>query len=272
MRTESTYEIHYYCVTLSGVSSEMRKEGSFWSGFASGAAASLISGAVGGVCDLKNVPAVWTKTAMIAAGGIGGGVSSSMAGGEFIDGFCNGLICAGLNHALHWVAGDERPYIRRLANYSSKYTHVRQGNALSVIDNEGTCKAASMSSVLRYFGTNKNEISCYALFESMHSVDKTIGMGEYINGCGLNYITCNADGSSFSITNIGDYLEQGCPCVFIVDNGDGGYHSVVLLGLYRSDSSLPMQYYVSDPMNVSPVMVPDNHYSIHEAYVVTGKK
>lgn len=81
----------------------MRKEGSFWSGFASGAAASLISGAVGGVCGLKNVPAVWTKTAMIAAGGLAGGVSSSMAGGEFIDGFCNGLICAGLNHALHTV-------------------------------------------------------------------------------------------------------------------------------------------------------------------------
>ncbi|MBR6441339.1 MAG: hypothetical protein IKS44_04750, partial [Bacteroidales bacterium] len=72
--------------------------------FASGAAASLISGAVGGVCDLKNVPAVWTKTAMIAAGGLGGGVSSLIAGGEFIDGLCNGLICAGLNHALHYVA------------------------------------------------------------------------------------------------------------------------------------------------------------------------
>ena len=91
---------------LAGTASEMRKEGSFWSGFASGAAASLISGAVGGVCDLKNVPAVWTKTAMIAAGGLGGGVSSLIAGGEFIDGLCNGLICAGLNHALHYVASN----------------------------------------------------------------------------------------------------------------------------------------------------------------------
>ncbi|MBR0538841.1 MAG: VCBS repeat-containing protein [Bacteroidales bacterium] len=258
--------------TLAGAASEFRKEGTFWSGFASGAAASLVSSATAGICVKLGASEAWTKAAMIAAGGLSGGVSSSMAGGEFIDGLCNGLICAGLNHALHYAAGDDRPYRRKLANYSSKYTHVRQGNALSVIDNEGTCKAASMSSVLGYFGINKNEISCYALFESMHSVDKNIGMGEYINGCGLNYITCNADGSSFSITNIGDYLEQGYPCVFIVDNGDGGYHSVVLLGLYRSDSSLPMQYYVSDPMNVSPVMVPDKHYTIHEAYVVTGKK
>ncbi|MBR7024076.1 MAG: hypothetical protein IKI09_11520 [Bacteroidales bacterium] len=43
-------------------------------------------------------------TTRIAAGGLSGGVSASMAGGEFIDGLCNGLICAGLNHALHWVA------------------------------------------------------------------------------------------------------------------------------------------------------------------------
>ena len=90
--------------TLAGVSSELRNEGSFWQGFASGAAASLISGAVGGACDLKKVPAVWAKAAMIAAGGIAGGVSSKIAGGEFIDGFCNGLISAGLNHAMHWVA------------------------------------------------------------------------------------------------------------------------------------------------------------------------
>ena len=91
---------------LGGVASEMRNRGSYWKGFASGAAASLISGAVGGVCGPQhlNVPVVWAKTAMIAAGGLGGGVSSLIAGGEFIDGLCNGLICAGLNHALHYVA------------------------------------------------------------------------------------------------------------------------------------------------------------------------
>ena len=92
--------------TLAGTASELRKEGTFWSGFASGAAASLVSGTVAGVFGLPQlqVPEVWAKTAMIAAGGLAGGVSSSIDGGEFIDGLCNGLICAGLNHALHWVA------------------------------------------------------------------------------------------------------------------------------------------------------------------------
>ena len=37
----------------------------------------------------------------IACSGLSGGVTSSMAGGDFWDGVCNGLICAGLNHAMH---------------------------------------------------------------------------------------------------------------------------------------------------------------------------
>ncbi len=106
MRTESTNGIPHYCVSLAGTASELRKEGSLWSGFASGMVVSFVSSAVGGVCGLPQlkVPEAWAKAAMIAAGGLSGGVSASMAGGEFWDGVCNGLICAGLNHALHWVA------------------------------------------------------------------------------------------------------------------------------------------------------------------------
>ena len=40
----------------------------------------------------------------MAAGGLGGGISSKLAGGTFEDGFRNGLISAGLNHGLHSVA------------------------------------------------------------------------------------------------------------------------------------------------------------------------
>ena len=46
----------------------------------------------------------WRITATIAAGGLSGGVTSTMAGGDFWDGLCNGLITAGLNHAMHLVA------------------------------------------------------------------------------------------------------------------------------------------------------------------------
>ena len=46
---------------------------------------------------------------LFAAGGISGGVTASMAGGDFWDGLCNGLICAGLNHAMHLVVEGVSP-------------------------------------------------------------------------------------------------------------------------------------------------------------------
>ncbi len=89
--------------TMGGMAT-MWRGGAFWQGFVSSATASVISGAVGLTCTHFKVPEGWTTAAMIAAGGLSGGVSASMAGGDFWDGVCNGLICAGLNHALHWVA------------------------------------------------------------------------------------------------------------------------------------------------------------------------
>jgi hypothetical protein len=38
---------------------------------------------------------------MIASGGLSGGLSSSIAGGSFADGFRQGIITSGLNHAMH---------------------------------------------------------------------------------------------------------------------------------------------------------------------------
>ena len=38
---------------------------------------------------------------MIASGGVSGGISSMIAGGNFMDGFRQGLITSGLNHVAH---------------------------------------------------------------------------------------------------------------------------------------------------------------------------
>ena len=43
------------------------------------------------------------KASMVAAGGLSGGLSSSIAGGKFIDGVKQGLITSGLNHLAHMV-------------------------------------------------------------------------------------------------------------------------------------------------------------------------
>ena len=97
--------------TLGGVSTWARG-GSFWSGFASGAVASFVSTSTG--IMTAELPKAWQVSCMVAAGGLSGGVTSSMAGGDFWDGVCNGLICAGLNHAMH-LAADVR-VSKHLAN------------------------------------------------------------------------------------------------------------------------------------------------------------
>ena len=100
----------------SGIMSELQG-GTFGSGFAAGAISSLISsgieslGQTGGVgTDAKgNEFALRNnfgdgplfKATMLAAGGLSGGISSSIAGGNFWAGVRQGLITSGLNHAAH---------------------------------------------------------------------------------------------------------------------------------------------------------------------------
>ncbi|NLN34265.1 MAG: hypothetical protein GX159_11820 [Flavobacteriaceae bacterium] len=81
------------------------------SGFASGAVSSLISsgmqisGISGGQLN-KFGQSDWYNAATIAAGGLSGGISSTIAGGSFWAGARQGLITSGLNHVAHKLAPD----------------------------------------------------------------------------------------------------------------------------------------------------------------------
>jgi len=90
--------------------------GSFMSGFAAGAVSSLISSSVEGLGHsggyyIDDDYTQWTsfgarnpnllKAMMISSGGLSGGISSSIAGGNFWSGAREGLITSGLNHAMH---------------------------------------------------------------------------------------------------------------------------------------------------------------------------
>ena len=44
------------------------------------------------------------KATMIATGGLSGGISATIAGGNFWDGFRQGIITSGLNHVAHMIA------------------------------------------------------------------------------------------------------------------------------------------------------------------------
>lgn len=73
--------------------------GDFLSGMASGALGSLAAAGTGAL--LNNANEFWDATGTIASGSIMGGVSSEISGGKFWDGFRNGAISSGLNHAAH---------------------------------------------------------------------------------------------------------------------------------------------------------------------------
>ena len=132
--------------TMNGMSM-MWRGGNFWQGFVSTATATVISSAIGLSCTHFKVPEARAKAAMIAGGAISGGISAKIAGGEFIDGFCNGLICAGLNHALHWVAGDD-PTKQQVRWWLRFQRWIRVPKQIGDMD----CKYAIMEGVAESYG------------------------------------------------------------------------------------------------------------------------
>ncbi len=95
--------------------------GNFVSGFAAGAISSLVgSGAQGlGIKgkDLKNV-------ITIASGGLSGGISSTIAGGNFWSGARQGLITSGLNHVAHNVATLGKSKLKPLSDHKNDLNKV----------------------------------------------------------------------------------------------------------------------------------------------------
>ncbi len=111
--------------------------GKFGSGFLSGMMSSLVSSGIQGIGEsgarlegmsMSNIggmpmampqisnlmvrnPGLF-KAIMLSAGGLAGGLSSTIAGGRFIDGLKQGLITSGLNHMAH-IVSDEFESIAR---------------------------------------------------------------------------------------------------------------------------------------------------------------
>ena len=99
----STITIAFDAHGILGGASTWARGGNFSIGFASGAVASFMTPTADVLT--QNLCEAWQVTCMVAAGTLSGGETASMAGGSFWDGVCNGLICSGLNHALHLAVG-----------------------------------------------------------------------------------------------------------------------------------------------------------------------
>lgn len=73
--------------------------GTFAQGFVSGAASSLVATGMGGLT--QDMGKLGQAIGTVGGGALAGGVGSSLCGGSFWDGFRNGAISSGLNHAIH---------------------------------------------------------------------------------------------------------------------------------------------------------------------------
>lgn len=109
-----------------GFFSEMNG-GKFSSGFYSGAVSSIVSSGIealgtnftastgAGHPVYNSFGSDYMQATMIVAGGLTGGISSSIAGGNFWEGMKQGLITAGLNHVAHLVSAniEERNMLKK---------------------------------------------------------------------------------------------------------------------------------------------------------------
>lgn len=84
--------------TLGGLSTSING-GTFAQGFVSGAASSLVATGMGGLT--QDMGKLGQAIGTVGGGALAGGVGSSLCGGSFWDGFRNGAISSGLNHAIH---------------------------------------------------------------------------------------------------------------------------------------------------------------------------
>lgn len=114
----SAITIAYDAHGILGGASTWARGGNFSIGFASGAVASLMTTTAGMLT--QNLCEAWQVTCMVAAGTLSGGVTATMAGGSFWEGVCNGLICSGLNHAMHMIAGPDDPPGKQNTNVNSR--------------------------------------------------------------------------------------------------------------------------------------------------------
>lgn len=212
-------------------------------------------------------------TCMVAAGTLSGGVTASMAGGSFWDGVCNGLICSGLNHALHLVVeGGGKPFVRWLKDHANKYKHHYQTD---IVNPEGRCKAAMAANIGHYFGSkNGGENYYWGRFKSLYEVDRNVSLVEYFSDCGFDFeIVGNNENE---IVKSVDLLPEGKLIVFeMKTSGKFSSHVVALTGAVRESNDSDAMFRISNPMNRTENWEPYNNdfnNSIERIFIIRGLK
>lgn len=210
---------------LSGGLTSALESGSFkgfGAAFASGFASSLISSGVeslgqmdGGYVDAKTGKSIasynsfgksdWFKASMIASGGVSGGFSSMIAGGNFMDGFRQGLITSGLNHVASMVTQvDPATRARRAANLIDEqidkaYNDKDASNDKPILSAQYAVdmihKVPELNRLLRLIGASGGKLSVTLTnveYFTTSDGDQAIGTTDYYGNNGVVRLATNA--------------------------------------------------------------------------------
>lgn len=172
---------------------------------------------------------------MIAGGALAGGVSATIAGGNFWDGVCNGLICAGLNHAMHLVVEGDGKLIKATLKNIERMKAIQQKGRISSPLNSATyekmCKYADLEMVEKYLLGDKGRDQI-RLSQDHPASDQS--QFQFYEGCakGRGYQVYELD---FAVSQIAGALEQGCPIILWEWDVQGSKpinaHSLVVIGV-----------------------------------------
>ncbi len=222
------YESHG---TPGGVSTWARG-GNFSIGFASGTVASFMTTTADVLTP--NLCEAWQVTCMVAAGTLSGGVTATMAGGNFWEGVCNGLICAGLNHAMHLVVDGGF----KLAQHLHKYIHA----PYQIGDHD--CKYAVMEGFAKYYGVyDMTQEDFKALGEGFIQSFPGLNLTQLFTLCGFSVV-----GAATDLNVVIEGLDcHDYPAAMCYKPDDFSYHEAILTGLLKNENGVIM-YQVSDPI------------------------
>ncbi|MEN2436561.1 RHS repeat-associated core domain-containing protein [Weeksellaceae bacterium A-14] len=176
------------------------------------------------------------KAVMIASGGLSGGISATIAGGKFIDGFKQGLITSGLNHVAHLT-------IELLSFKGVKFVDEND----KVIAKYATDKYNARVKIPYKVG--ELDLNLNDFYKSLPDID-AVGIG-----IGGDFTFVMGGGKSIEFVFFLDGVNAGTWATFIAERGNigvaGGYSVYGIGGDYFDDATLKTSDYTGYGFSIS---------------------
>jgi len=227
-----------------------------------------------GIDGLKINSEAFSDALTVASGGITGGISSTIAGGDFWRGMRHGLITTGLNHTLHKFTtpifdnGDDPPKNKSAKNKGVKNKVIKQNNIKSMENFrsdflhegppilvrasvvEGSYITEGEGSITRSTTFVNNNISSVSLGVSLFNFF-TPQIGFNAVGSVSSGFSIKLFGSTYTITNTPDIINKTYTLSFFRDSNNSRHGVQIESGLNRRTNRFNIR-----PNPDFPILVP----------------